>query len=288
MNYVLILIDYFPEYIKLVINTILSVDRDANIFLCHNQNKRVSFKNVNEVNLNDIHSNELKEFNQLNIFENTIFEENPLWVTSVQRIFYLNQIINDLNLKNIVHFDNDVLIYKSFSEIGDSFTKSKINITPYNLDKLTFGYCYIENKALSNFLSIETLKLYKYGKANNWDFNNYKPLNEMEVIKQIEIKNKDKFEKLSTLPYQGQVLFDPAGYGQFIDGSHFNPKKFYKSGFTSINDPIGVEIISKRMKVKFVNTPFAYWENNKYEIANLHVHSKRLDKFLPNNYKAYI
>ena len=35
MNYVLTLIGYFPEYIKYVINSILSVDKDANIYFAH-------------------------------------------------------------------------------------------------------------------------------------------------------------------------------------------------------------------------------------------------------------
>ena len=87
MNYVLTLIGYFPEYIKYVINSILSVDKDANIYLCHDRTNKVNFKNISEVNLNEITSDYLNQFNELNVFENTIFENNPLWVTSVQRIF---------------------------------------------------------------------------------------------------------------------------------------------------------------------------------------------------------
>ena len=90
MNYVLILIDYFPDYIKLILNSILSVDSDAKIILCNNQNKFIKHENIINIDLNDINSELLSEFNNLEVFKSSIYEENPLWVTSVQRIFYLN------------------------------------------------------------------------------------------------------------------------------------------------------------------------------------------------------
>ena len=69
------------------------------------------------------------------------------------KIFYLDQIIKDLNLSNTVHFDNDILIYKPFAEIESTINKDSINITSYNSKKLIFGYSYFQNGKLSDYLS---------------------------------------------------------------------------------------------------------------------------------------
>ena len=57
------------------------------IFILLIRTNKVNFKNISEVNLNEITSDYLNQFNELNVFENTIFENNPLWVTSVQKYF---------------------------------------------------------------------------------------------------------------------------------------------------------------------------------------------------------
>ena len=56
---------------------------------------------------------------QDDIFKGTIFEGNPLWITSLLRIFYLRDIQKKLNLKNVIHFDNDILIYKTYEELNN-------------------------------------------------------------------------------------------------------------------------------------------------------------------------
>ena len=75
----------------------------------------------------------------------------------------------------------------------------------------------------------------------------------------------------------------------YIDGSHTNPRKFYSRRQLDFNDIIGVELYSKRIKTKFVNNmPVVYWDNITFEMSNLHIHSKRFEKFLPKEYKNYI
>ena len=117
-----------PEYINYLVNSILSVDKDAEIFICYQKNYKLSFKNVKHVFLEDIESMNLDRFNDLKVYENTIFESNPLWNTSAQRIFYLQQIIKELDLKNVIHFDNDVVIYKH----NTIYTNENRNVTKIN------------------------------------------------------------------------------------------------------------------------------------------------------------
>ena len=48
MNYVLVLINYKPDYLIHTINTILSVDKDAKIYLF--SDKKIEYKNIEFIN----------------------------------------------------------------------------------------------------------------------------------------------------------------------------------------------------------------------------------------------
>lgn len=290
MNYLLILIGYEPSYINYTINSILSVDKNANIYICSNQN--INFKNTTFVNLNEVNSSYINKLQNLSIYKNTIFENNPLWITSLVRIFYLYELKKLLNLKQVVHFDNDVLIYKPFDEIENYFSTTKLNITQANDKKLIFGYSYFENDEVLKNICDLIIEKYKYGIDNNWRFNSKKPFNEMQMLGYIENNHKFLFHILPSLPYQAynnshKMIFDPAGYGQFLDGTDNNKKKFFQKGYFSLNDFIGAEIIAKRISIYFNKSPVVGWEGKKFKLVNLHVHSKRLHKFLPQNFKNY-
>tara|TARA_B100001029_G_C14972767_1_gene401270 strand:- start:148 stop:1011 length:864 start_codon:yes stop_codon:yes gene_type:complete len=287
MNYILILIDYSPDYIRYTINTILSVDKDAQIYIL--SNKKLDYKNTTFVNLKDIKSDKISEFLSLNIYENSIFQDNPLWKTSALRVLYLSEINKLLNINSYVHFDNDVLIYKPYNEIKDFFQKEKLNITRASIKNIIFGYSFIGQGEYLSKLSDLFLDEIKYGIKHNWAFNNGKPSNEMQMLGSINKKNNKIFNLLPILPYQGKIIFDPSSYGQYIDGTHAKPKSLFQKGYVSLDTFIGVEIVSKRIKVKFKKgLPKVLWGRNEFDIANLHVHSKRLDKFIPSNYKNYI
>lgn len=288
MHYILVLIGYFPEYINFTINSILSVDKNSKIIICTDQNIDLKSNRLDIINTKDLNSILLKVLNDLNIYENSIFNQNPLWSTSLKRIFYLEAVMKYANLSNCIHFDNDVIIYKSFDEIKKVFEQDKINITSYNDKKLVFGYSYFPNENLLNTLCKNIIALLVDSKINNWEANNGKPYNEMELLSLSRRSDKKNFKLLPSLPYESEVLFDPAGYGQYLDGTHARPYHFLKKRFASIENPIGVEIISKRIKVRNLNQPLVIWNNKKFELANLHVHSKRLFKFLPKQYSNFI
>tara|TARA_B100000427_G_scaffold212382_1_gene177157 strand:+ start:3057 stop:3920 length:864 start_codon:yes stop_codon:yes gene_type:complete len=287
MNYALIAIGYMPEYLKVVINSILSVDKDSKIYIF--SDIKSEFKNVTNIHVNDLNSTESEYFKSQNIYENTIFEDNPLWITSILRVFYLKDIINLLKIENFIHFDNDVLIYKPYEEISENFENTKFNITQASEKKFVFGYSYIDKKSPLNKISSSILELVDYGIKHDWKFNNGKPYNEMDFLGAVHKKNNKLINPLPTLPYFSENIFDPSSYGQYLDGTHKQPRKIISGSYVNLNEPIGIELNSKRISCKFKdNKPIVKWKNKNYDLVNLHVHSKRFDKFLPNNYKNFI
>ena len=289
MNYVLISIGTIPEYIKFTLNTILSVDKDANIFLCSDQKNNENYKNVNFVNIESLKNEKVELFKNLNLYKETIFESNPLWEASALRVFYLESIKSILGLDSFVHFDNDVLIYKPFHTIKNNFSNNKFNITKASDKHIIFGYSYISEISPISEITEKIIELSNYGQSHEWSFNYGKPYNEMDFLARIFFNNKDLFNCLPILPYESQISFDPSSYGQFLDGTHLQPKKFYSGKYVNINHHIGTEIISKRIRVKFQNNkPEVIWRKKSFDIANLHIHSKRLNRFLPKEYKDYV
>ena len=57
----------------------------------------------------------------------------------------------------------------------------------------------------------------------------------------------------------------------------------------NINEDVDREIRVKRIKPNFrKGKPVVIWENESYDLVNIHVHSKRFGDFLPLNYKNFI
>ena len=191
-----------------------------------------------------------------------------------------------LGINSFIHFDNDVLIYKNFNQVKNSFDNSKFNITPASEKLCIFGYSYIHDLRPINLINQKIIETAEFGIKHNWQFNYGKPLNEMSFIGTIQKDYPELFNLLPIFPYDTKYPFDPAGYGQFLDGTFCSPKKFYSGVYANINEYIGREIISKRIKVRFKNNkPQVIWKNQSFELVNLHIHSKRMNKFLPTNYK---
>ena len=61
----------------------------------------------------------IRTYGFLNEKNNNMFE-NPLWLTSLERIFYIEYYLKDTNINEFVHFDNDVVLFESFEAIKNN------------------------------------------------------------------------------------------------------------------------------------------------------------------------
>jgi len=281
MNYLLVYFGGVPDYIKYTVNSILSVDKDAKIYFCSDSSIR--YNNVEYINSNEISSDLTKKIEKINIYKNTNYEANPLWATSFLRLFYLSDIAESLSLKSFVHFDADVLIYKPFDELNGLFDINRFNITPLNENELIFGYSYTNN--INTYKKI-VKSIYDF--VTNKEFDG-EGVNEMKILNSVFNMDKDLFNLLPVVPEIKNILFDPASYGQYIGGTDGNPRKIFSKPWAGSHHYVGREILNGKLKVRFKNNlPYVMKNNNRYDIANLHIHSKRLEKYLPTQYKDYL
>ena len=289
MNYVSKSLGTIPDYLEFTLNSILTVDKDATVFLCTDHNNKEDFKNVKYIHPKTLENDKIQEFKSLGLYKNTIFESNPLWQTSLLRIFYLESLRLELNLSSFIHFDNDVIIYKPYEALQNVFVNNRLNITRQDDKRFIFGYSFFAEIDFFPLITDKIIDFANYGNSYNWSFHNGKPYNEMEFLGKIFQTDEDFFNCLPILPYESNLLFDSSSYGQYLDGTHMHPKTLISGRYADLNHYIGTEIISKRIKVKFNNNkPKVLWRDKSFDVANLHIHSKRLHKFLPPNYKNYV
>ena len=89
---------------------------------------------------------------------------------------------------------------------------------------------------------------------------------------------------------ESKFLFDPASYGQFLNGTNTNRGNYIlRRRSISIDHTIGKELKSKRVSVKFKDKrPIVYFDNKSYKLINLHIHSKNLFKFVAEEYNTHV
>ena len=290
MDYILYHKGLHPQHLSYCINSILSTDEDSKVHLITNIKKKI--KGVNVVDIKDF-----KEYSFTSNYKKDLRDfgrsENPLWITSLERIFYINEYIKIKNINKFVHFDNDVILYQPFSKVDSYFInrENTINITPLNSENMVFGYSYVNSINKYEVLAEEIKEIVINHDFYKNKYNQNKPLNEMKIISIAKRKNPNLINELDTLPYKNQkFIFDPASYGQYLGGTHKKPNSFFRKKFATQTHTVGMELISQRIKVNFnKGTPTVTSQLGDCSfLVNLHIHSKKLEKFLPIKYKSLI
>ena len=294
--------------------------RSINLYLISNKKtfknlipslkKKVIFKDVNKIKL---------KRNHVNFKKNTLLDKNwyqGFWRYTSERFFYLQNIVESENLENIIHVENDLMIYFDLN--------SKINIfkNNYNIGllldsniKAIPSFLYFKNKDYLNkliyffenqnsftkklFFSIIGRiysKLFRKSFFSNNDmnvlFNFYlsnlkdKKINLLPSSTPTMIKNKkySKNIKLSKNFNKFRGIFDPASFGFYLDG--FDKNLIFKN-----NNVDKIQGVSKsavdvtKYKILFRSSnkkkiPYLVDNGKKINFLTLHIHSKRLNKFL--------
>ena len=284
MNYIFYYKGTINSHIYESLNSVLSNDEEARIFFCSDQKILSRSERFNLINLNEINSDLIDEIDKLEKFEK--LDNNPLWKTSLMRVFYIYELAQNLKLNSFVHFDSDVLIYKSYEELIDNFSQSKVNITQLSKDMLIFGYCYVAN--LDNYKKVCESIIEIYEKKSYYENTYYdgKSLVEMRSLYLAYLSNPDLFNILPSLPAKNEnILFDPLSYGQYLGGRNY--KKFSK-GYLDMQHLSYYAMKSKEVVPKYKKgKAFIVHKKNNIDLANLHVHSKNLSKYRPASYSNY-
>jgi len=282
-----------PGHIKYCIRQIRHTNPDYKIYFLTNLNiespedPKIKIINVNEFDAPDIS----------NYFSHDIPEHVQLWQTSILRVFYLEKFLETYNIEDVIHFDNDIVLYSDLKKFENKFKKFNFLITPHFETEYVFGFSYIKNYKALTKINKELLQLVNLPFSELQQKVNHEVPHEMRMINYINNCNNMKLiDHLPVVPAgEGSdnfklfnIIFDPSTYGKHVGGSHelghhnkhYVPTENWNG--TEGHHYAGKQIIKNNIKVDFENKqPYLKCSNgNVYDIANLHIHTKELDKFI--------
>ena len=197
------------------------------------------------------------------------------WNLASKRLFLLYEYMKKQNIENVIHLENDVLLY---SKMNFLFDKSKIYLTMDSQKRCIPGIVFIPNyKLLTNL--INNYEFTKDDMKNMGIF--YK--NNRNICKTFPIINgntdifNENFKEFNS-------IFDAAAMGQYLGGVDPNNKLNDTSGF--INETCVIKY--NKYKFKWIKKgsyyfPYILINKNLIPINNLHIHSKRLHQFKIDN-----
>lgn len=203
----------------------------------------------------------------------TIYDEKTklgkgFWKYCSKRLFLVYEYMKKENLQNVIHLENDVLLYSTMDYPFDE----KIYLTMDAPNRCIPGIIFIPNyKLLTNLV-------------NNYDF----AKNDMVNMAMFFRDNKDIVKTFPIIDDSVEVsmynenfnefnsIFDGAAIGQYVGGTYRYPDVAFVNETCQIKyDRYTFEWVKKD---KFF-LPYIKINDKRIFINNLHIHSKNLEKF---------
>lgn len=275
----------FPSHIKFCIKQIQKTNPTNKIYLITSLN----------IEPNDIV--EIVNTNTLEVPDIGLYYLNDpsgyLFRNAALRLFYIEAFILKYNITDVIHFDNDVLIYEDINPLKGIFKNFKFMMTPHFKTEYTFGFSYIKDCNAINAINKPLLELLLLGEHELRKMVGSMP-HEMRLLNYVNTINNNKLiDMLPILPVGlgsdnfelFNVCFDPSTYGKHVGGSHEHQSnhiyyvKTKEWTGTEKHHYIGDAIINNNLKIKFVNKHPVIVYNGEHKLINLHIHSKDLEKW---------
>ena len=224
-----------------------------------------------------------------------IRKEEMYWYFTRQRFLFLNDLIEFLAVKNVWHLECDNLIFSSLTSLTAKVKASYSGIAAtFNNDFRCIPGCIF----FPDLASIRTLSSTFIDLAG-------KRMSDMKIIAQCALKHGPKaigylpimFEPyLSDYPLTKEMrdlvddvhaytqsideegsIFDASAHGQFLDGTNWGKEPGYITA-ECIFDPSNFGYEWQRdHKQRLV--PYVHYRRKSYRLNNLHIQSKRLERF---------
>lgn len=195
---------------------------------------------------------------------------NGFWNNSSKRLFLLYQYMKEYNITNVIHLENDVLLYDKMNYPFEN----KIYLTMDSPDRCIPGIVYIpEAKFLDNLINN-----YDYTKNDMVNMANFYK-NNRNIVTTFPIDSKTNGYNTNFNMFES--IFDGAAMGQYLGG--VDPKNNPGNTIGFVNETCVIKYDKykfKWMKKDRYVFPYLEVDNKLIHINNLHIHSKNLKKFI--------
>ena len=279
MNVVLVCIGNFQEYILDNIRQLIRLKHE-NIWVLTDT---VFFEKFSEYkdNIKLIAVESLEDslrFGEKNRYEKQF--RNGFWTFVSQRFFYIYEFMRTHNVTNVIHIENDVLIYYNCLQISKHFDSSYIYMPFDTYSRNVASIVYIHSADI--FKTV--LEKYDFSKNDMENFSHIMRstglIQPLPIFVDSNINIEHKFITTNYNRFNG-FIFDAAAMGQYLGG--VDPRNISGDTVGFVN----VECAIKYNQYYFVwddvdniKRPFIIVDGNKIPIFNLHIHSKNLVRFM--------
>jgi len=225
---------------------------------------------------------------------------NGFWVMTSLRIFYIYAFMEKYHIENVIHIENDVVLYYNCNELLDRVDRTKIYVpfNSFNINVISILYvprAELLRSLLINWnlrmLDMNVFAIFKRMMPNLVDI--------FPIFKdQIEFLGDDTKRMVCHNFERFGFVFDGNAMGQYLGG--IDPQNIGGStrstvGFVNADCCIkydNYEFVWKEMpvivgggdlgigKVDIIKKPFVCVGGDEIPIFNLHIHSKNLAKFV--------
>ena len=271
-NVILICTGFFQDYMIDNIQHLLSLNFQ-NIYVITESiffDKLKNFENINKIDSQTLNC----DFDSKTKLNSKF--RNGFWTNTSKRLFLLYEFMKKTNIKNVIHIENDVLLYKDFDILHQ-----KIYLTMDCKNRCIPGIIYIPKYELLDNL-IENYDYTKNDMENLAKFFN----KNRNIVNSFPIIN-NSIQKCIFNEYFDDFnqIFDGAAIGQYLGG--IDPKNCGgRNTIGFVNEKCIVKYNNYKFEWIYENNlkfPFILINNVKIPIVNLHIHSKNLKKFVSKN-----
>lgn len=227
------------------------------------------------------------------------------WEYTTERFFYIEELIIKYELENVVHMENDVLLYTSMNSLVSIMMENyqHLAVTQDNDKRAIGGIVYMHNKeSIADFTSfivstemqfndMELLATYLNERRAKGDYNLPVVPNNYIFHDELVNKNGDR-PKRKEIYYNNYIkfnaIFDAAAIGQYLGGIDKIHSLEDTRGFineTAYYDPSKFDYIWSENETGRV--PYAKYHGEMIPIINLHIHSKQLADFMSRKWTFF-
>lgn len=275
MIVVLVSVGVFQEYIINCIEQLKLMNYRIVVILDKKFFKRLNmFRKIELISADDFKIDFERKFE--NHLKNGRERKKEFYINTSKRFFYIYEYVKKVNMKNFLHIENDVLLYKNLSNFN--FSK-KIYLTIDNEYRCIPGIMFIPNKTLLNSF-IKSFD-YKEDDMVNWGTFYYNNRNLCETFPIIHKGINNRIMKKSwSFLYKNfnefKGIFDAAAIGQSLDGTRKNNTPYANKH--CIVNYFNYKIIWEKNKDGHY-IPLIIIDGKKILIYSIHFCSKNLHKF---------
>lgn len=284
MHVVLVCINNFQEYILTNIKQLVRLGHKS-IYVITNREFFAKFSEFSE----NITLVAIEDFtDSYNYNANTKLDNQfrgGFWALTSARFFYLYEFMRSKTIENVIHLENDVLIYHNVDMLDRILDKTKIYMPFDTFTRNIASIMYIPNH------SIFKTVLDKYDFSKN-DMENFSIIqSQTGIIENFPIFVEDpsgspEYQFVTKNFQKFNMIFDAAAIGQYLGG--VDPRNIPGDTTGFVNETCIIKYDQFRFiwnVIDGIKCPFIVVEHDcgmdcSYPIFNLHIHSKLLENFI--------